>query len=45
MTFFEFLGWGLLALVLIYLAARLGSAAWYKSKREHDSIATKRKQA
>lgn len=37
MTFLEFCGYGLAGLVLLYLGARLISAAFFKSKQQYES--------
>lgn len=36
MSFFQLVVSGLVALVAIYLAVRLGSAAYFKSKQQHE---------
>lgn len=37
MSFLEVIAWGVLGLLAIYLACRLGSAAFFKSKQQHEA--------
>lgn len=37
MSFFEYLAWGISLAFAVYLAARLISAAFFKSKRQYES--------